>query len=71
MEKRYKVVMGIKLYPRTCTECGKMDFWVPASSKQTTCGMFCEQAKRKSTKGFLKRCGDFTDKVKRSDYEDE
>jgi hypothetical protein len=71
VEKAYKVVHGIKLYQRTCSVCGVVEFWVPKSSKQKTCGMFCEIKKRGAKTAFLKKTSKvFKDKVKRSDYED-
>ncbi len=69
MEKAFKIVHGIKLVERTCTNC-PLTFWVPKSSKTVTCSEFCFF---KVTKSYFKMRGKqkrkkFTDKVKRSDH---
>lgn len=64
-----KVVHGIILVERTCSQC-PLTFWTPKSSKTKTCGEFCLQkasGARHQYKGKAKR-KKFTDKIKKEDY---
>jgi hypothetical protein len=71
VEKPYKVVHGIKLVERTCTQC-PLTFWVPKSHPQKTCGEFCEQKRKKGNNSYKQPKKDkrkLKYKVKESDYE--